>query len=249
MGTLQNNNCAINLDLFKRCRYYQMFDPNVDKIYGWNLYRFAIVAIVLIIHLLITFGNLGLFLETDYSLSMVDVFLVAYGNIHVCLSLWKISILLYNANTIWELFDVTRIDFFKSEHCIGNIKILDSHQKKTVRLTELYYFFGKMLIIEWIIFPLIVNTFTSSENANQRILNIINFPFPVNIRTYNQYYVIFYVVETILAIYVMYCILIIDIIILSFGWVIIAQYEVLIRACNDVGFNTQISKLLSIIRY
>lgn len=249
MNTFQNNNLAINLKLFKRCRFYHMFDSSNPKIFGFNVYRLSYFLFVLVEHAPLAFGNSGFFIKSDNILTPIAFCQLVYGEIQYYLSLWGAGIILYNANEIWDLFNVTRLNFFKSKHCHKNNTILYNHRTQSIRLTDYYYGFCIVVIIQWLIFPLIFNAFSTSENANERMLNVINFPYPIAKLTYNHYYYIFYVIEAILASFLMYTLFMIDIVVLSFGWIIIAQYEILAEAFSNIGFeiNNQTGKTVFMI--
>lgn len=80
------------------------------------------------------------------------------------------------------------------------------------------------------------------KNDNRRLENVINRRYPITVNTYNQYYVLFYIIETIIAIKSLYLILMIDILLLSIGWAITVQYEVLAVAFKNLGHDVNFQK-------
>lgn len=73
------------------------------------------------------------------------------------------------------------------------------------------------------------------DREDQRKQNIINMPLPVTVHTFNQYFIIFYIFETFMSVYLMYGLVMIDMYLLSFGWVVIAQYKVLALTFKGIG--------------
>lgn len=103
-----------------------------------------------------------------------------------------------------------------------------------------------MVVSLWLMCPIVLNAFTISEIKNtQRLQNIFNLRFPVTLHTYNQYYLTFYVMETICAFFFMYVMLMFDLIFMSICGAISSQYEVITRALKQFGHDNdkQMGKL------
>jgi len=78
--------------------------------------------------------------------------------------------------------------------------------------------------------------FYMRKNENQRLEGVLNRRYPLNVNTYNHYYVLFYALETIIGIQTIYTLLMIDILLLfSISWAIIVQYEILAVAFKNIG--------------
>jgi len=58
-----------------------------------------------------------------------------------------------------------------------------------------------------------LNLFTENKKDNQPIDNVTNRRYPVNVKTFNEYYVLFFIFQTIETINSMYLLVIIDILI------------------------------------
>lgn len=236
MDTFKEHEVAINLKLLKQCGFYQiMFNSSHTRIIGWNFYRFFFIIFIVITQCLIVFGNLGFFIKIDDTLSFVDYFLIIYANVHNLFLLFKMSLLINNAKQIWGIIEVAHLKFLKSTQCRKNLRVLDKHRNRVIKITNIYCIFCIIVIIQWIIFPLVIKIFKSYDQGNQRIQNIINMPYPVSIHTFNQYFIIFYIFETCMSVYLMYGLLMVDLFLLSFGWIIIAQYNVLAITFKRIG--------------
>ncbi|XP_003243840.3 uncharacterized protein LOC100573389 [Acyrthosiphon pisum] len=242
METCNDHTCTINLNILKQCGFYQIFDPNSKKIFGWNVYRISFIALTVITQCLIGFGNCGFLFELEDTTDNIDLFLIIFSNSYFCLTEWKVVILIINRKKFLELLDVTDLIFLKSKQCRNNIKILCKHRIRALQLTNLYFMFCIFVIIEWIIFPIMINSFIAHKTENRRLENVVNRRYPVDVNTYNKYYILFYVFEIIIGVKTVYLVLMVDILLLSIGWAIIIQYEVLAEAFKNIGYNENLQK-------
>ncbi|XP_025207395.1 uncharacterized protein LOC112603161 [Melanaphis sacchari] len=234
MAIFNDHTVAINLKILKQYGFYQIFDPDSKKVFGWNMYRLSFIALTVIIQCLVGFGNCGFFFELEDTINNIDVFLIIFSSSFNYLNLWKIIILLFNKNNILDLLDVTYLNFFKSKQCHNNVEILYKHRNRTLKCTKLYYNFCTLVIIQWVFYPIIINSFIANKNDNRRLENVINRPYPITVNTYNRYFVLFYIIETVIGIKSVYSLLMIDILLLSIGWAITVQYEVLAAAFKNI---------------
>lgn len=234
MDVIKDSEVIINLKLLKQSHFYSLIDPNGKQVFGCNIFRLIFIIIFITVHTLVIYSNVGLFVDVDYKLSRVEFFLVMFADLLNCLNGFKTCILLYQVDKIVDLLDVTRINFMTSELCRRNNKILDGHRNTIKKFSNFYCIFCSVVVTQWIFIAFLTNVFTEEKNLNDRIPNVINMPFPVNIRTYNQYYNLFFVIETTFTVFILYCILMIDTYLLSFGWIIIAQYELVALAFKDL---------------
>lgn len=249
MATIKAEEVIINLKLMKTCGFYYMFCPNAPTIFNWNVYRLLFFVIIVMVQCIVIFGILGL-IQMIKTFNISGTFLYTYICIHNYQSLLKMSIFLYNANRIWKLLDVTRLNFFTSKRCRDNIQVLYKCRENTIKVTNLYFIYFIVLNIQSFIYPLVTNMFTTTENASQRAQNIVNlFQFPIDI--HNQYYIIFYLMESIITIFVSYALFNIDMFLLSLCSIISAEYDVLTRAFANIGYEheSHIGKIFQQLLY
>lgn len=230
---------AINLELLIRCRFYQMFNPNGMKIKNWNVYQLACIILTVLAQLVVIYATLGFFIETDDAFTNIELIVIIGVHIQNYICLLKISVFLYHANTIWNLFDVARFNFLTSKFCRNNIKPLNKSRDVSKKLTNSYSVLTLGIMTQWLLFPIVINKFIAPENINHRLDNIFNFRFPVTLHCYNNYYVMFCVMEIIVAAFFLYVLLAIDVFLISFCWVINAQHEVLTLAFKHIDLENQ----------
>lgn len=239
MATLQDHEVAINLKILKLCRFYHVFNPKGSKYFHYNIGKLSYIALSMISLCILIYGTAGFFFKPEDSNTLTNIELFVLLGIYIqgYLGLYKLYIFLYNADKIWDIFNVTRLNFLTSLQCSKNIDIMYNYKKKITKITNFFFIITFIADVQWIIFPLVFNTFTTSENiTNQRKMNIMNLEFPVTIPTYNEYYNIFYLMEMFTIIFFMYIVNISDLFLISFCMVISAQYKVLARAFKNIGY-------------
>lgn len=233
-----SRNVAINLALLQRLRFYHVCDPNSKRIFGYNVYWLSCVLICLFVQSLVIFGTTGLFVkmeDTLLQLGSIDIFtnILVITNFYVCL--WKTTVMLYKPNEIWDVIKVSRINFFTSEYCTRNIKILFECRNRTIKLTNFYSFLVFFVGFQWAVYPIMVLLF-KNYNKDYRMKNIFDMQYPfITLHAYNQYFYVFYVNEFLIILYLMYTTAMIDTFLMSFCWIIMAQYKILYRAFEDIG--------------
>lgn len=238
----KDNDVIMNLKLLKRIRCYRLIDPSGKNFFGYNINRLLFAVIMVINYALTVYANMGFLFNVDYTLNYADFLLIIFADMEVVLVFFKICLFFYRVDKLTYLLDVDRIKFFTSKLCRKNNKILYSYRNTIKKCTETYYIFVTVVASQWILFPLISTVFFADGNVNSNIRNpnIMNMPFPISTHTYNQYYVVFYAIEMIFAIFFLYCSNLLDILLLSYGWIVSFQYEVLLLGFKDLGHgNTQ----------
>jgi len=89
----------------------------------------------------------------------------------------------------------------------------------------------------WVMGPFIANEENTLPNVAHRHQNIINIKFPVTVKTYNNYYFVFYLMEVAVGFCIVYGSVLIDAFLMSFCWVISAQYQTVTKAFETFGYN------------
>ncbi|CAH1716757.1 unnamed protein product [Aphis gossypii] len=234
---LESNEVSINLKLFKFIRFFHLFDPNIKKICNLNVYHLAWYIINCVIGCIVIYGLLGYFTEKEDILNIVNQIQLMFCGLLYYSSLLKIIIFLYKANSIWDLLRVSHMNFLTSSQCKTHIGILHTHRNQSIKITNFISGFGIVIALEWIMFPLLLQLLQKEDvnKLNQRFENIFNFPFPVTINYYNNNYVIFYIMESFIAMYMLYIYVVVDVFFISVCYVMIAHYEMIKRAYENVN--------------
>lgn len=239
---------AINMEIFVRSRFYHIFAGPSDS--RRNAYRLVCVLYIALVQCILAFGFSGFFVDMEDAVSDVDLLLMAMSQAQIYLCTLKMVVLLSNADAVRALFDVARVDFLRADPCRRYAASeLRRSRDRAVRNTRLYVVLVSVVFMQWIVFPLAFNAYAAAarhpsdgvDNDEAAVLvlrrteNIVNWRYPISVRTHNRYYIAFYLAETIIGSYCFYCITIIDSFLMSFCWVIMAQHKVLCRAFSNVG--------------
>lgn len=243
MDELKNEDLAIDLRIMKLCFFYHFVNPNIKTRFGCNVYRLFYILINVIAQCFIFYGMFGYFSimneldEINFVLTIIPLLYNYYYILRLC-------VLLYKQKTIWDVVEVSRFNFFTSKMCCKNVKILRENAKITATINIFYYYFSLVTGVQWIIVPLLLNLFKTLNTSDNRMQNILNLPFPVTTCTYNQYYIVFYLIEMIISSCLLSTLLMDIYALVSFNRVIIGQYKVIAHAFEDIG----VEKLLTQIR-
>lgn len=237
MSSFQIQEVAINLALYKWFCLYHLFDLNSVKLFGYHINRTIGVLFTIVVQCGIIFGLLGFFVEMEDTVDGIDLFVFIFFNLINILSVLKICVFMYKANDTWDLLDSTRIHFLKSKRCEEHSKKLELVRDKSIYLTNFVFGSAAITFIIWMINPLVINSYLikTGNSQNQRYQNIFNMRYPVTIHTYNQYFYVFYGIEIMMGIFVLYSTVLIDTFLVSLSWVMITQYDILKTAFENIG--------------
>lgn len=239
MNTFKVNEVAFNLTLFKRLGFYQIFSPHSPKVFNKNAYRLVTVVFLTVVFCFITpFGWIGFFIEMEDTLEDSKLLQIIFIYMNYYLSVFKLYICIYNADKIWDLLNVTRINFITSQQCFKYVKILNEYGHSSIKISNFVSFFINATYLTWICIPFLVNNFRNSKSddeVTQRLENINNFRYPMSIESYNRYYYLLYFIEMGASTTILYGISIVDVLLISISYVFIAQYEIHKEALANIG--------------
>lgn len=218
------------LTLFKQFGFYQIVDPNSSKILGFNVFKLISILLTVTTTLMTAIGMFGVINEIDIGFKDIQMlYLVAcilVGNI-------KITSVLFNANRIFKLFDTAQTSFLLSKHSKHNVKNVKS---KCFKKTFPWYFFLVLSsLVLCITTPVVLNLLGDKTQVitNARKPNFFNFKYPFTTKIYNSFYKEFYLIETIMIIYPVYCMIITDLFLLATLQLLSNYYEIVSSAFKN----------------
>jgi len=149
----------------------------------------------------------------------------------------KVVIIIYNSDEIRKLFDLSHESFLSNKYCKKKYQ-MKNFKKQSVRTFVWYIFFFYSTALLWILLP---NTKIIDETTNMIIRknNVLNLKYPITVKTYNTYYNIFYVIESILTIYCGFELIMFDVFLLSTLQLISTRYEMVSSAYQNIVLNVQ----------
>lgn len=239
MNSFELRDVAFNLTLFKKLGFYHIFNPSGPKIFHYNAYRFAVVVFTGAVLCANVFGLLGFVTRMEDTIDNISLLQVICAQTHNFLSIFKIGMCLYNADKFWYVLDITRMNFLTSKSCRDHIGTLRSYRDVSIKITNLYAVTYVLCTSTWLLSPLLLNDFAaatpdSDSRTVRRYNNIFNFRYPVSIRAYNSYFFLYYIIEGTLILFIGYGILIVDNLLISISYVLIALYEIHGLAFKDI---------------
>lgn len=234
MVSLTEDEVLINLRIFKRYRFYQLFDPNSKKIFNYNAYRIYNILFIVIVMLCHIFSATGLYTKMN-TIDDINVLLILFNYFNNILSLLKIIVFLNKSDQIWDFIDLTRLDFLTSARCRNYEQILYKRKDKLIKVTNLFFILSVIVFFIWMLFPLV-----TKNNPDERRQNVFNMLYPVSTSNFIRYFYLFYAIEVIMGIFILYYTTLIDMFIVTFCWATIIQYDVLGRAFESIGYEDEV---------
>jgi hypothetical protein len=234
---LEPSEVSINLKLFKQFNFFHLFDPKSKKVCNFNVYHLAWYIINCVIGCTIMFGMMGYFTETGNELNIANDVQSMFCCLIYFLCLIKIITYFTKANDIWDLLRVTYVHFLSSTQCQTHIGILKKYRQKSIKITNYISVLAIITTIQWCLYPLVLLLLKKEDEnqSNRRFENVFNFRFPVTISYYNNNYFIFYIIEVSIVVILLYMHIVSEVFFISLCYVMIAQYEMIKRAYENVN--------------
>lgn len=241
MNEFESKCVAINLPLFRFYCLHRLLNPNIKSIFDFNAYRliiFVITLITLLMTLVVWFSTLTDDVTTNDDVQMMQLLLIYTVYFRTVLI---VITCVYKANDIWNLFDVTRVNFLTAGDCQKHIHVLHKYRKLSIQITNFISLFLIETDIVWILSPFVLNGSSSSppheaDVINQRNRSILDLSFPVSVYVYNNYYFAFYAMELLFLMQMAYVNLVFNIYFISFCCVFIAQYKIISLTFENIAY-------------
>lgn len=220
----------VYIQLFKLFGVYQLVDPSSPKIFHFKVYNLINFFLVLCSTTLVVIGLSGIFFKVEKPTIKIEnafkdfqmVFVIAcamVGNI-------KIMTIVLNTNEIFNLLNIAH----ESLLSIKLSKKNQDHVKFGKHFNKVFPWYSFLLFISlilWIITPLFLNITNSVSSKNIHKPNFFNLKYPIKVETYNTFFTEFYIVESIITIYSIYCIIIFDLFLFSILQMLSNYYEII----------------------
>lgn len=234
----KENKNAIHFTLFKIIGVYQMADPSSIKIFGFNVYHLVNITLIILSIVMTIFGLFGFFFINNDICESSDLVLIIFFVACIMVGHFKTSMIIYNANNIWSLFNVSHERFLSSRH---SKRHFDKVVKCGDRLSKFFNGYFCLMLITMTLYamiPIIINYhFAANKTLHGetiRKINIINLKYPITTEIYNAFYVVFYIMECILLFCVAYGIFAFDLFAMTILMIMSVLYEVVALAFEDL---------------
>lgn len=242
MDTFNGRPAVLDLSMYKQLGFYQLLNPMGLRVYGHHVCSTVMKIFLLFVQFIVIFGAIGFFVEIeDNETKISNSFELIIILANCTLSSLKIYTLVTNADVVWELFKMTDDDFLQCyRHSERITRDLVNSWKWSTTITNLIArsFLAGMFL--WILVPFINREDHSEESiCSRRYQNMLNVNFPVTTEFYNDYYFAFYSMEVAIGFCIVYGSVLADALLMSFCWIISAQYQSVTTAYEMFGHDDE----------
>lgn len=247
MGNTENK-YAINLTLFKITGFHQTVNPNSPKMFGFNVYQLINIALVTMSTFMIFIGLSGMLfrIEGSHKYNFKEFLLILFCVTCIMNGNLRTFIIIYNANFVWNLFDVVHMSFLSNSHCKRNQNKLVECGKSFKKIFLWYLLLFFVIAFVWITMPVFIliskdakTSKKTQNNDNDRIANVINFKYPTTVKTYNMFYKVIFVMEASVCFYSTIVIVTFDLFLIAILKIICTQYQMISTAYENLPFKAQ----------
>lgn len=239
-------NLAVNLTPFKRLGFYYLFDPAGNTVCNVNVCRVFGALLILVAQIVIVYGVLGFYsIGADESIDHTVRVQLLFAYLIESLCLVKTVTFVCKANGIWQMFSVADSDFLAGTQCLRHAAVLRWYHDRSVTIINVLSGFAILAAVQWALYPIVSNSLFVEDvgqwRQQNRFENIINFRYSVTVDMYNDRYLLFYAGELLVTVFFVYVYVIFDVFFISFCYDIIARYEMIARAFENVGHYKNLS--------
>lgn len=221
---------------------YYFLRPHVPKMFDLNIFRS--ITIILIVKLIITilwlainifYYNIDIFQAVQYFMLSVSSFA----------SLSKMYYTVRYSGNIWDCIQLTSIHLLSYKY--HNRKILEIGRRKSKSFSTIFTILWLCVGASWLMSPFIsTNSFIDVKVGNNITyryrLNVLNLIFPVNDKFYNEHFLTYYCIESIMATIWCYFSLTFDITLISMCLTFSYQLRTIENSFRTFGYYRNKSK-------
>lgn len=224
MESENGQNFIINLKLMKLIGLFQILCPNSLKMFGFFIFKSIAVIPIIILTISIFFFCLSIYYCLDnFNEIMRYLLLVVAG----FTAIGKSYLVIVKSKKIWNCLDLTYINFLSYKN--HNKEILQNARQKILTETTIFLFLWLSIIVSWILSPILLKGkywFATFENKTQRYrYNSLNIIFPVSSEFYDENYLLFFTLETMILLCWGYPMMVSDILTISMFNTILNQLK------------------------
>lgn len=191
-----------------------MLSPHSQKLFGFNITLKCITMIQTSVIVLLVFVYI---LNIFYCLDDINELMNYFSQVVVCINaIYKMYSIFRHSDTLWSCIQSMSIEYFSYKQHSG--RILEIGRTKSKSLAIFCIIWWVVFCIIWIILPLlnyIRENKVGNENLRNYQDNVLNLVFPVTVEYYNEHFIPYYILESILTTIWSHCMLIFDIIMIS----------------------------------
>lgn len=237
-------NTILNMRLSKIIGLCEILHPSNSKIFGYNISHVVVTFFLLYEIIILTLCLVGIYFWMSNMLQVVLQLTILPNFSFGC---YKMFILIRKTDKIRRSTKLVCNDFMKFKH-YENV-FFNNFRMKSILSTYTYVIMGNFILLVWSISPIIFNTnYIILKNPNgvrhSYRLSAFNMFFPVSSETYNNYFIIFHILEVVFGfVYVIFS-HIFDTLLISMCFAISSNLKTIGNAYATLGrkYTTKYSK-------
>lgn len=229
-----DNNLMVDIKLLKITGLYQILSSNTVKLFGYNIFRFM-TAIQIMIYLITVFvGILNVYYCTNDMFGMANNVMLIAAYLLASVKLYNI---IKNADRLWNCVQSTSVIYLSYEY--HDRRTLEIGRAKSKLFTMFFISLWLTVVIGWLFSPFLNKNHKMEEVFNNGTdyyrNNVLNLVYPVTDQFYNDNYVIFYILESTLAIFWVHSTLIFDVLTISMCVTLSYQLKTIASSYSSFG--------------
>lgn len=226
----------LNARMEKFVGIHRMLDPENISICGRNVHHIIVVLLVLFLcPVSIATGVSSLYYWKNNTTAATLYLGIAENYAFVC---YKILIVVYYSEDIWNCMQITRFDFASHGH--RDKRVLRDWRSRIVLYTNTFLTVSYGSLVYFVTLPLVFDrAFVDLENHDGSFgtyrLNVVNLCLFVPDETYNRHFHLFYAIETTSMIIFVLFITVFETSLITLCLAIAGQLQAISRAIESLG--------------
>ncbi|XP_050434429.1 uncharacterized protein LOC126841809 [Adelges cooleyi] len=229
---------VFNVRLAKLLGLCQTLHPKNAKYYGYNIYQLSTMFGMVLVG--ITAAVSGLTGMYHWSNDLTQFSLVYTTCQNLMFLIYKSTAMFKRSDEIWDCLDVIRFDFLSYE--FYDKTILKVWQTRTIRITYAICAMSFTATGLWAVGPLFISeSYVNLRNRDGSYdsyrLSVFNFYFMVSSDVYNEYFLMFHIVETLIVYTISIIMVLSHVVVISLFYAIAGQLEIINNALENFEKN------------
>lgn len=235
LDTSKDDNFVMSSVLAKYTGLYHIIDPNCPKLCGHKISHLVVAAMVAFTITFLASSPIGFYHWANDTTQLV---LQMMAFINFLLGSYKAATVVWHAEGIRTLLDVTRIDFVSTDQ--RSARVL--RQCRAVSSTFVVWFaaINYCVLLAWTLLPVVVDgKYVLVKNldgsSSDYLLNPFNMFFLVSSDTYNRWHVAFHLIELLLGLCFVLSMVLFDTFMVTMCLAITCQLKLISDAYENLG--------------
>lgn len=250
MDDCDEEKLLFNVKLAKYIGLFHILDRKNGTYHGINVHKIIVNFLTFYVVLMtLILGINGVYFWTDNTTTALIYLATSVNSIFPWLN---ILLLVYNSEEVLNCLKIVRFDFISYKH--SKKCLLEFWRNRSLWVTNTFVFSCLIALIFYPLCPLLLtNTlktlhFQDGSIGNFR-LNVFNMYFLISDETYNKYYNVFHIIETVLLVILSMSIQIFDTVLITICYAFSCQLQIINEALKSLGHpSTYIYKINNIYR-